>query len=999
MIIISSHALHDGVYPVTGYQIERSADGGTTWNIIVPNTASTGTWYSNYHLLASTAYSYRVSAINSVGTSSPSNTPSATTNLATVSDPPTGLATPFVSSSQISISWAGPLNDGGSPITGYKVERSTDGGTTWNIIVPNTASTGTWYSNYHLLASTAYAYRVSAINSVGKSSRSNNAYGTTNAATVPNQPTGLTTPYVSSSQISISWAAPFSDGGSPITGYKVERSADGGTTWNIIAPNTGLPGTYYSNYHLLASTTYTYRVSAINSVGTGSPSSTASATTSAATVPNPPTGLATPYVSSSQISISWAAPLNSGGSPITGYKIERSTDGGTTWTTIAPNIAPSPRWYSNYHLLASTAYTYRVSAINSAGTSLPSSTFSAATTATSAPAPPAALAISYVSSTQISISWAAPLNNGGSPITGYKIESSTDGGTTWNIIAPNTASTGTWYSNYNLLASKAYSYRVSAINSAGTGSPSSTFSATTHAIQTISLNPTTGPAGSSITVTGANFGSPSKITILYDNTVVTTNPATISTDSSGGFTATFTEPLPAAGPHTVMAKDVASNLASAKFTVFTAQIYKIQSVLVSSDSLITGDMSNWLLAGDAVAANAPHSGTEDSSGLHIGILTTAEGTWHGFEAISPLTTAQLFHAKINLPTAKPTTTGGAVDMDLYVQQEMFQNPHIDAIGCGATIYSDKVDWKTVVQQGNDKAVTSVQTVYLNSDPHPTTRDCTFVTDGHTMLKSYIDGQQVFSSNSVNPNMTKPFQSYLELQTNSKSPSAGQSYIGTFTDYYATTSDSIKVINAQAGSIVKVINATSGSTLASSTTDSSGTALVDVGKYHMPINANVVVYDSTGTNLLDSTVAPAGIYGGDVYNVGDSTVPQTTLTVNGFDSTTNAPLQGIYTTISTGQTNVATGFLPITYSGSTYAQYTVIPQNYGTQIFDHWDDGSTDRARVLDPTASSATLTAYYVDAHTSTTDVEPNSPTVQEGHQITFTVTVADQYAPSSIPP
>src|SRR3989454_11713000 len=119
MIIISSHALHDGVYPITGYQFERSADGGTTWNIIVPNTASTVTWYSNYHLLASTAYSYRVSAINSVGTSSPSNTASATTNPATVSDPPTGLATPFVSSSQIIVSWNSVDIDGRSIINKY----------------------------------------------------------------------------------------------------------------------------------------------------------------------------------------------------------------------------------------------------------------------------------------------------------------------------------------------------------------------------------------------------------------------------------------------------------------------------------------------------------------------------------------------------------------------------------------------------------------------------------------------------------------------------------------------------------------------------------------------------------------------------------------------------------------------------------------------------------------------------------------------------------------
>src|SRR3989442_954960 len=93
--------------------------------------------------------------------------------------PPTGLATPFVSSSQISISWHAPLNDGGSPITGYKIERSTDNGTTWNIVVANTASTTAWYSNYHLLASTTYTYRVSAINAIGTSSPSSIIFGTT----------------------------------------------------------------------------------------------------------------------------------------------------------------------------------------------------------------------------------------------------------------------------------------------------------------------------------------------------------------------------------------------------------------------------------------------------------------------------------------------------------------------------------------------------------------------------------------------------------------------------------------------------------------------------------------------------------------------------------------------------------------------------------------------------------------------------------------------------
>src|SRR2546428_1188593 len=106
------------------------------------------------------------------GSPTPSPTP-------TSLNPPMGLATPFVSSSQISISWHAPLNDGGSPITGYKIESSTDSGTTWNIVVANTATTGTWYSNYHLLASTTYTYRVYSINSIGTSSPSSTVVGTT----------------------------------------------------------------------------------------------------------------------------------------------------------------------------------------------------------------------------------------------------------------------------------------------------------------------------------------------------------------------------------------------------------------------------------------------------------------------------------------------------------------------------------------------------------------------------------------------------------------------------------------------------------------------------------------------------------------------------------------------------------------------------------------------------------------------------------------------------
>ncbi|MDE2589042.1 MAG: fibronectin type III domain-containing protein, partial [Patescibacteria group bacterium] len=57
----------------------------------------------------------------------------------------------------------------------------------------------------------------------------------------------------------------------------------------------------------------------------------------AATAPQPPTGLAATAMSSSQINLSWTAPSNNGGSAVTGYMIERSANGGTSWSTISSN--------------------------------------------------------------------------------------------------------------------------------------------------------------------------------------------------------------------------------------------------------------------------------------------------------------------------------------------------------------------------------------------------------------------------------------------------------------------------------------------------------------------------------------------------------------------------------------------------------------------------------------------------------------------------------------
>lgn len=92
-----------------------------------------------------------------------------------------------------------------------------------------------------------------------------------------------------SDRIDLSWNTPTSNG-SPITGYKVERSLNG-VSWTVAVANTGSIATSYEDLGRDPDTKYYYRVSAINAIGTAAVSSAASATTDklVSTVPVPDT--------------------------------------------------------------------------------------------------------------------------------------------------------------------------------------------------------------------------------------------------------------------------------------------------------------------------------------------------------------------------------------------------------------------------------------------------------------------------------------------------------------------------------------------------------------------------------------------------------------------------------------------------------------------------------------------------------------------------------------
>ena len=195
--------------------------------------------------------------------------------------------------------------------------------------------------------------------------------------TVPGAPASLTATASGSTQINLSWSAPDTTGGSAITGYKIEVSPDGTTNWTELVADTA--STTYAHTGLAAGTTRHYRVSAINSVGTGLPSSTANATT-ATTVPGAPASLTATASGSTTIDLSWSAPDTTGGSAVTGYKIEVSPDGTTNWTDLVADTTATT--YAHTGLAAGTTRHYRVSAINSVGTGLPSKVDSATTNPT-----------------------------------------------------------------------------------------------------------------------------------------------------------------------------------------------------------------------------------------------------------------------------------------------------------------------------------------------------------------------------------------------------------------------------------------------------------------------------------------------------------------------------------------------------------------------------------------------------------------------------------------
>ena len=156
-------------------------------------------------------------------------------------------------------------------------------------------------------------------------------------------------------------------------------------------------------------------------------------------------------------------------SPATASKSRRMARRGATWWPIqALPPPPTPTLAWRREACATTASRPSTPPARRTASNTANATTGAASAAV--PGAPRVLTATANGQTRIDLSWSAPTTNGGANITGYRIEVSTNG-SSWSDLVANTGSATTTYSHTGLTAGSTRHYRVSAINSAGPGTP------------------------------------------------------------------------------------------------------------------------------------------------------------------------------------------------------------------------------------------------------------------------------------------------------------------------------------------------------------------------------------------------------------------------------------------------------------------------------------------------------------------------------------------------
>lgn len=518
-VLTWTHGTNTGGGTITGYNVYRGTSaGGESSSALNGTTPISSTTYTTGGLTNGTSYYFTVKEINSAATSVASNELS--TNSITIPAAPT-VASPTPAASSVQLSWTASATTGGSPILGYNVYIGTSAGGEGATPSNGSALIGTTsYTASSLSSNTTYYFRVRTVNAAGPSPWSTEVSAKTPG--VPAAPT-LSSATAGNTSVTLAWTAPSVNGGLTISGYNVYMgTTSGGESPTPLNGGTPLSSSTltYTATSLTNGTAYFFKVAAVNLAGQSPLSSEKSATPGA--VPGSPV-ITTATAGNTSVQLTWTVPI-AGGTATSGYYIYRGTSAGGESATALNSSAVTTTTYSATGLTNGTTYYFVVKAKNSIGLSLASNEVSALPA--TVPGSPT-LKSAVAGNTQVTLTWTAPTNIGGSLITGYNVFMGTTSGgqsaTPLNGLTPLSSTTLT-YTATALTNSTTYYFTVKALNVVGSSPASAQLSAKPANVPGAPNSPTatTATSGSGVRLTWttptSNGGSSVTSYVVYRST-------------------------------------------------------------------------------------------------------------------------------------------------------------------------------------------------------------------------------------------------------------------------------------------------------------------------------------------------------------------------------------------------------------------------------------------------------------------------------------------------
>ncbi|CAF3878648.1 unnamed protein product, partial [Adineta steineri] len=288
---------------------------------------------------------------------------------------PKNLIAKLIDIGECELVWEEPEDDGGSPLTGYCIEKCEERrASSWDEVCVMSFEERKTIVN-RLIDGAKYRFRVSAENKYGRSEPCE--YPETilikSPFDPPSTPEAPLIDEIFATTCRVQWTPPTSDGGSPLTGYIVERRLQGATRWSKVTKQPISPDiTQVISEDLIEGSEYEFRVIACNKVAQSEPSAPSRTIIAKNPFDKPgaPLELVIDSVGNEWIELSWQPPLSDGGSPITGYVVERRTPGNYRWH--APTEASEGTTAKIRSLHTGHKYEFRVRAQNLAGLGEPS---------------------------------------------------------------------------------------------------------------------------------------------------------------------------------------------------------------------------------------------------------------------------------------------------------------------------------------------------------------------------------------------------------------------------------------------------------------------------------------------------------------------------------------------------------------------------------------------------------------------------------------------------